>query len=189
MMTLPVSLSPPLNGDDRDDAFCGDDHGDGALFQSMIPLQSKLQALLRLWRLRVRCRSSVPLSLKSLSKTLRFPKLQMLLELNKSQQELQSWLHVSSSPPLNGDDRDDAFCDDDRGDDASFQSMIRFPSRLQALLRLWTLRVQGRSWVQLKLKDLWKTLRLLRLRMPPELNTSQPELQSWREPALCTLTL
>jgi hypothetical protein len=91
MLTLHMSLSPPLHGDDRDDAFCDDDRGDGALFQSMIPLQSKLQALLRLWRLRVRCRSSVPLSLKSLSKTLRFPKLQLPLELNKPQQELQSW--------------------------------------------------------------------------------------------------
>jgi len=83
-------------------------------------------------------------------------------------------LHVSLSPPLNGDDRDDAFCDDGRGDDASFQSTIPFPSRLQALLRLWTLRLQRRSWM----------LALHKSQLEPE-SWQGPMPQSWKLPALC----
>ena len=39
------------------------------------------------------------------------------------------------------------------------------------------LRVQRWPWLPLKLKAPWETLRLLRIRMPQELNKAQPELQ------------
>merc|ERR1712032_476976 len=108
-------------------------------------LPSRWQALLQLWMLWARCRSRVPLKLKSLQMTLRQSMSGMPMTLNRSSQELQSWWwpapckltrHVSPPLPLHDDDRDgDVY--DGHGDDALCGWLMLLLSRLQALLRLW----------------------------------------------------